>query len=367
MAELLKNKYNYQSIKELATNIKTAYREFNHDIFINDVLDDTWNNLELKARMRKITLTLGKHLPANYQQALNIIDKSLDNYPPGFNHFTLMYFPDFVEIYGQDANNWELSMRALAKYTQSSTSEFAVRPFLINHEKQMMEQMLIWAQDSNEHIRRLATEGCRPQLPWGQALISFKQNPLPVLKILEQLKADPSLYVRKSVANNLNDISKTHPELVIKIAQEWYGNNANTDWIVKHGCRTLLKKGNQEVMSIFGFNNSDAITINDFVLDTPFVSIGQDITFSFNLETKEKQKIRLEYGIDYVRTNGKRNRKVFQISETYLEKNIKKSYTKKHSFKEVRTRKHYLGTHSLTLIVNGKEWNTLNFDLIPAK
>lgn len=95
-------------------------------------------------------------------------------------------------------------------------------------------------------VRRLASEGCRPQLPWGQALASFKQNPLPVLRILELLKADPSPYVQKSVANNLNDISKTHPELVLETARRWQGQNAITDAILKHGCRTLLKKGNPE-------------------------------------------------------------------------------------------------------------------------
>ena len=111
----------------------------------------------------------------------------------------------------------------------------------------MMQQMAVWARHDNEHVRRLASEGCRPALPWGQALTSFKKDPSPVLPILEQLNTDPSLYVRKSVANHLNDISKTHPDLVTKIARDWYGRHEYTDWIVKHGCRTLLKKGNRDM------------------------------------------------------------------------------------------------------------------------
>ena len=110
-----------------------------------------------------------------------------------------------------------------------STAEFAVRPFIIKHEARMIAQMTAWTEHDNEHVRRLASEGCRPALPWGQALTSFKKDPSPVLQILERLKADPSLYVRKSVANNLNDISKTHPDLITELARDWYGKNEHTD------------------------------------------------------------------------------------------------------------------------------------------
>jgi hypothetical protein len=169
--------------------------------------------------------------------------------------------------------------------------------------------------------------------------------------------------VQKSVANNLNDISKTHPDLVIKIAKEWYGKNEITDWIVKHACRTLLKKGNRDALAIFEFDNVSSVDVEGFALDATSISIGEDISFSFTVLTKEATKARLEYGIDYVKSNGKRNRKIFQISEVSLKENIKKSYTKKHSFADVSTRKHYAGTHSITLIVNGIERGTLDFEL----
>lgn len=367
MSELLKNRYNYQSIQDLALSIRTVYPLFKVDNFINDIIDKTWDNLGLKARMRKIAINLGRYLPTDYEQALGIIDKIIAHYPIGFNDFTLMYFPDFVEIYGQNECHWNLSMAALARYTKSSSSEFAVRWFIINHEKRMMQQMLSWSNHDNEHVRRLASEGCRPQLPWGQALTSFKKNPSLIFGILEQLKADPSLYVRKSVANNLNDISKTHPNLVTKIAREWYGKNSRTDWIVKHACRTLLKNGNREVLDIFGFKNIDYINVNDFSLNVDSIFIGDKISFSFKIEPKTAVKLRLEYGIDYVKANGKRNRKIFQISEVSLNANTKKSYTKKHSFADISTRKHYPGIHSITLIVNGTKWDTLDFKILTNK
>lgn len=201
-------------------------------------------------------------------------------------------------------------------------------------------------------------------LPWGQALPRFKKDPSPVLTILEILKADPSRYVRTSVANNLNDISKTHPDLVAEIARDWYGKNAYTDWIVKHGCRTLLKKGIREVMDIFEFTDAGLVSIDGFALDTTSVLIGENLTFSFAVSAEETTKVRLEYGIDYVKANGTRSRKIFQISEIVLKAHQVKTYTKTHSFANISSRKHYPGIHSLTLIVNGTERETLDFTVL---
>ena len=228
----------------------------------------------------------------------------------------------------------------------------------------MMAQMYAWSKHENEHVRRLSSEGCRPALPWGQALNKYKKDPTPVLPILEQLKTDPSLYVRKSVANNLNDISKTHPDLVVKLAKDWYGKNEYTNWIVKHGCRTLLKKGNREALAIFGCDDVASVDVVDFTLGAASVSLGDDMAFSFTIFAKEATKVRLEYGIDYVKSGGKRNRKIFKISEVSIKENEKKSYARKHSFADVSTRKHYAGIHSITLIVNGEERGTLDFELL---
>ncbi|MGO0993631.1 DNA alkylation repair protein [Clostridioides difficile] len=227
----------------------------------------------------------------------------------------------------------------------------------------MMAQMRKWSKHKSEHVRRLASEGCRPQLPWGQAISKFKKDPTPVLPILEQLKTDTSTYVQKSVANNLNDISKTHPDLVISIAKDWYGKNKSTNWIVKHGCRTLLKKGNRDVLALFGYDDTTSINIQDFTLETTSIFIGENLTFSFKILAKKATKTRLEYGIDYMKSNGKRNRKIFKISEVSLKENEKKSYMKKHSFADVSVRKHYPGIHSIAIIINGIEKDKLDFEL----
>lgn len=363
MPELLKGRYNQESIHALAIAIKTVHEDFQVENFMDAVMDETWENRELKARMRKITICLGEYLPHDYEVALQILDQVIDKLSNRLNGFMLMCFPDFVEVYGQDDNYWDLSVAALARYTPYSTSEFAVRPFIIKEEERMMKQMLLWSQDENEHVRRLASEGCRPQLPWGQALTSFKQNPLPILPILEALKADDSLYVRKSVANNLNDISKTHPELVISLAKEWFGVNPLTDWIIKHACRTLLKKGNPEVLAIFGYHVLDSVKIEQFALDVSTVALGDALSLTFAISVDKPAKVRMEYRVDYMKANGKRSGKIFQISETELKQGVEKIYQKKLTFKNLTTRKHYAGKHSVTLIVNGIEQGTLDFEL----
>ena len=362
MPDALKDMYNRPYLEKLAAEIQLVYPPFQADTFVASVMDDSWEHLELKGRMRQITLNLGKYLPENFPEAIAVIDKVVADY--GTDWMTegfCMYFNDFVEVYGQEEAHWDISIAALGRYTRHASSEFAVRPFIIKHETRMMEQMYAWSKSEDEHLRRLSSEGCRPALPWAQALPAFKKDPSPVLPILEQLKADPSLYVRKSVANNLNDISKTHPDLVVNIAKDWYGKNEDTNWIVKHACRTLLKKGNREALKLFGFGDDKAVETSGFSLERDEVSIGGELNFSFTISTKTATKVRLEYGIDYMKANGKQNRKIFQISESAVEKGITKNYTKKHSFADVSTRKHYPGAHAVTLIVNGSERGTLDF------
>lgn len=363
MAVLFKDRYNYESLCKLALEIQTVYDGFPVEAFLKSTMDETWDRLEFKQRIVQISVNLGKYLPEDYKTAIGIIDKVIMNYDICLDGF-VAFFPAFVELYGQDKENWDTSMSALERYTPYASAEFAVRSFIINDEDRMMAQMAAWARHENEHVRRLASEGCRPRLPWGQALSSFQKDPSPILPILELLKTDPSPYVRKSVANNLNDISKTHPDLVVKIAKAWYGKDKNTDWIIKHGCRTLLKNGNSEVLGILGFADAGCVKVHGLSLGAASVPAGGKLTFSFEIEAEKAAQVRLEYGIDYVKANGKRNRKIFQISELTFKEHGKKAYTKTHSFADASTRKHYPGIHSVTLIVNGVQQGTLDFELL---
>lgn len=358
--EPLKNIYNLQFITKLEDVITLNYPAFEREAFRTKLFEVDWEELALKERMRQITLSLAPFLPQDYKQAIEILRKCA----PSFTGLGGIIFPDFVEQYGLE--EWELSVETLAFFTEFSTSEFAVRPFLIKNQTRMLAQMEEWAESENEHIRRLASEGCRPRLPWGLSVPALKKDPTPVLVILEKLKEDEALYVRKSVANNLNDISRINPDLAVTIAQSWYGNSQKTDWIVKHASRSLLKKGDPRVLQIFGYESSDSLSLADFTITPEKLAWGENIAFSFTLISRIEtpHKVRVEYAIDYVKANGTRSRKVFHLSELEWRGSMKKTFAKNHSFKDLTTRRHYPGVHRIAIIVNGTEKAALEFELI---
>jgi len=347
MPEALKHVYSKQFISRLNRALKKHYPDFNNRKFTQSVFSSDWENKELKDRMRHISLCLGKFLPATYSTSLSILKRTA----PAFTDLEALVFPDFVEVFG--VHDFERSIPALEYFTPFSTSELAVRPFIIQYKTKMMRQMKIWAQSENHHVRRLASEGCRPRLPWAMSLPEFKKDPTQVIPILELLKQDESEYVRRSVANNLNDISKDHPATVIRIAKQWINIHPDTDRLVKHGCRTLLKQGHSPALRLFGYKNPTHILLHHFKLDKT-VAMGKTVNFSFQLTTTAKAlgKLRLEYALDFVKANGQQTRKVFKISEAQLSEQSK-SIEKYHSFKPISTRKYYPGKHGMAIIVNG--------------
>ena len=226
--------------------------------------------------------------------------------------------------------------------------------------------MLVWSTHEHWGVRRLASEGCRPRLPWAMALPKLKKDPTPIIPILENLKNDPSKFVRLSVANNLNDIAKDNPQMVIALAKSWKGESKDVDWIIKHGCRTLLKQGNTEIMKLFGFDSIENITIENYQISTHKVKIGETVEFCFNLSNNNNRntKIRLEYGIYYQKSNGTLAKRIYKISEKEYAENSVTHIVRKHSFRVITTRHFYPGLHQIAIIVNGNEFDRLNFELI---
>ena len=348
MAEQLKNLYSKEFIKKLANRLFLIFTNFEKEDFVNSIFDTSWQNLELKQRMRHIAITLNKYLPLSYKKQLEILKEVKKD----FTGLEAMIFQDFVEVFGLD--DFDESMKALEVFTQDASSEFAIRQFILKYEEQTMNQMKIWAKSKNEHLRRLSSEGCRPRLPWAISLPKFKQNPTKPLEIIELLKNDKSLYVRKSVANNLNDISKDNPQLVIKFVKENLGSTKELDWICKHASRTLLKKGDKQILELFNFDKSHHINLIDFCYDKS-VNINENLSFSFEINSDENiGNIRVEYVIYYLKSNNIHNKKVFMISQNEIKSSSKK-FTKKQSFKNMTTRKHYLGKHFIAILINGEE------------
>jgi 3-methyladenine DNA glycosylase AlkC len=356
MPEPLKNLYTRALIERLAHQLQGLSREFDRHTFVNDVFREPWHELELKARMRRVTLSLRQHLPDDFPATASLLSECSRQ----FSGFETMFFAEYVELFGLE--HFEESMRALEIMTRYSSAEFAVRPFIVKYPERMMQQMLDWSRSSDPHIRRLASEGCRPRLPWAMALPRFKRDPSPILPILENLRDDQSDYVYRSVANNLNDISRDHPELVLELAQRWYGHSATTDWVIKHACRTLLKDGNSEALALFGFADPGHVRVRNFEMSAQ-VEIGDRLHFSCDLVADKPLGLcRLEYRILYLRANGSLSGKVFKISEVDI-KAHRRRVERSHSFRPITTRVFYPGQHGLELLLNGKTIATGDFRL----
>lgn len=367
MAELLKNIYNQQFFDGFTIAIKQVIPDFDKSSFLNSIYDEQWEQRELKQRMRHIVLMLKPHLPEDYKEVIKTVLKIIKRLHKNGIHeagFEWMFLPEFVELYGLD--DYKTSMNAFVSITQFTSCEFAVRPFIIKYPKQMLSQMLLWSKHEHAMVRRLSSEGCRPRLPWAMALPVLKDDPTQIIPILENLKNDDSESVRRSVANNLNDISKDNSNTAIKLIKKWKGKTKETDWLVKHASRTLLKQGNAEMMTLFGFGSLENIQIDNFQILTPTIKIGGVLQFTFQLKNigNLNSKIRLEYGLYYQKANGSLSRKVFTISEKEYAANSVTTINRKQPFKVITTRKLHLGLHQLSLIINGKEFEKIDFELI---
>ncbi|MGB0951794.1 MAG: DNA alkylation repair protein [Planctomycetota bacterium] len=348
MAEPLKNQYDRAYLENLCYALdRCAPQGIDRPAFLAAAFADGWEDLELKGRMARITESMRAVLPEDYLEALPILREAAAS----FDGYLSMFFPDFVERYGME--HWQPSVDALHHLTRFGSSEFAVRPFVKADASRMIATMLEWASDPNEHVRRLASEGCRPRLPWAMNLPAFQKDPTPLLPILEALHADPSEYVRRSVANNLNDIAKDHPDVTLQTATRWQGESKDVDRVVKHACRTLLREGNPGAMRLFGFRDPSDIALTDLRLDATEIPLGGELQFHFQLQTSGTLgKVRVEYRIDFARPHGRGARKVFQIGESDSSES-NRSITRRHSFVDRSTRKHYAGGHQLTILVNG--------------
>jgi 3-methyladenine DNA glycosylase AlkC len=362
MAQLLKHRYSPRYIAEVARAVRGEEPRSDAEAFTRTVLGNGWRDLELKRRMHRIAAALHAHLPGAYGQQLAVLKRAA----PAFGGFEAMFFPDFVEQFGQ--HDYTASMAALEYFTRYSSSEFAVRPFIASEPQRTLARMLDWASHRNEHVRRLASEGCRPRLPWGMRLPALIADPAPIVPILERLRADPSGMVRRSVANNLNDIAKDHPALVLALARRWHGENPATDALLKHACRTLLKRGDAGALRLFGHHDDVQVRVTKLRLGAARLPIGGTLAISFSVALKQEQaaKLRLEYAVDFVKANGSASRKVFKIRERRLGPSQRLHIERRHRFTDFSTRRHYPGPHRITIIVNGVERAARTLRLLPA-
>lgn len=366
MSTLLKDLYSPEFYDQLSLALKKTLVSFDKKKFTKSIFTEAFENLELKGRMAHTAHVLHQFLPADFTKAAPLLVELIHQIKAsGMKQVGLecMFIPEYIYLYGID--QYKSSVTAMEHVTQFTSCEFAIRPFIVKYEDKMIPQLLRWSKHQNLHVRRLSSEGCRPRLPWAMALPSLKKDPTPILPILENLKQDSSDYVRRSVANNLNDISKDNPDIVLQIAKQWKGLGAETDAIIKHGCRTLLKSGHPKVLAYYQLNN-DYFKITDFSISTPKVRLGEYLYFECSIQnTSNKAQIaRVEYAVYYLKKTGILAKKVFKISERKLQAKETVFIQRRQSFKLITTRVFYPGKHQLSIIINGKEGSLLDFSLL---
>lgn len=353
----LKSFFDARIVNEISADLRRAHSKFDKNNFAKDCLNGL-DGLELIARGWQIAEAMRRHLPKHFPDAATILTRSLP--PAGTPRSddkmdTFRYLPhtQFVSKYGLD--HFEESMHAQYELTQRFTAEFSVRPFFEKYPRETHARFVRWAKDPNLHVRRLVSEGSRPRLPWGTRLRAFQKDPSPVLELLELLKDDPELYVRRSVANNLNDIAKDHPDIAIATCRRWANGEANRMWIINHALRSLIKKGNPGALGVVGFAAAPKVQIENVSLSPSKLRIGETLRLSLNVKSlsSRKQDLLIDYAVHYVKANGTAAPKVFKLSSITLPALGTASLQSSLSFRQMSTRKHYPGSHAIELLING--------------
>jgi len=360
----LKDLYNENFYNALGVVFKKHIPHYNHTAFLKRVLSPAFYTMELKQRTFHTAEVLHSFLPKDFKKGAGmVVSISEDLRKQGPGKFEHIFLTEYLAMYGK--SHVEESIKAMEQVTQLISCEFAIRPFIIEYPDLLLKTMFNWTKHPSRHVRRLASEGSRPRLPWGMALHFLKKDPSPTFPILEALKNDSCEIVRRSVANHLNDISKDHPDVLLKIAKQWKGKSRETDAILKHACRTLLKSGDVTALGIFDLAPDKELSMSGFKLLTPEVRMGDKLEFTFRVKNNGRQSkiVRIEYAMHFLRSNGTHTQKVFKISEREMGAGEQITIQRAQSFKPITTRVYYKGLQNVAIIINGKQYKPLSFEL----
>ncbi len=352
--------FNEGKVNGLVKDIKRAYPVFKDKEFVRVVVGK-FPELELMERIAFIAQCLRTYLPADYSEALAVL---VDSLPPpcdptlsdnDFGDFIYAPYGHFVSVYGCEKTYLKESLAALKEITQRFSGEWAIRNFLNTYPKETLAELKRWSKDSHYHVRRLVSEGTRPNLPWAKKVKLTSADTLP---LLEQLYTDKTRFVTRSVANHLNDIAKTEPNRVVETLKRWQGSGKQSptemQFIIKHSLRTLVKQGHKGALELLG-HGSTKIALESFVIETPVVKVGESLIFTLVLKNTDKtvQSFVIDYVIDFMKANGGTSPKVHKLATKTLNPGEEITLTKKHPLRVMTTRKLYLGEHTVTIQVNG--------------
>ncbi len=361
-------------IAHMAQHFSRASGEFNKARFIQRATNNL-DALELKERSAQICDALEASLPTDYRKACTIMLEALHprnhenpsdaiiNAEDGICGWGLMPMGEFVARNGLD--EFDFSLETLKEFTKHFSAEFDVRRFILADTERAMSHIFEWAGDDNYHVRRLASEGIRPRLPWAFQLRPFIEDPTAILPILELLKDDPTEYVRRSVANNLNDIAKDHPDLIAELMSKWMDNaSAERKKLVRHALRSLIKIGHPLALSALGYSAPE-VEINEVVILTPDVQYGEALEFSLDMTSLSThvQPLIIDYVVHHMRANGKLSPKVFKWKNIQLKPKQNLKALRRHSIRPISTRRYYAGVHKLEIVINGINYDVGKFIL----
>ena len=373
MPEPFKLLINADRVRECAWHLRRVWTGFDVQAFEKHALTDL-DALELKARAMQVATALERVLPADFEDAAALIEAALApatdgdglgmrSSDAGLAGWICWSLGEFIARRGLD--HPQRALQALHALTQRFSAEFAIRPFLLRHPELAFRTLQRWLTDPSAHVRRLVSEGSRPRLPWGLQLKPLIIDPSPTLPLLRILQDDPSAYVRRSVANHLNDIAKDHPRLIVEWLQTHLPAASEIRRaVLRHASRTLIKQADLQVLTVWGQGSSFAGEAR-LLLDQTGVQVGDSLGLRVQLrcDATQTQRLAIDYLVHHVKANGSRTPKVFKGWQLAIAPGETRTLTKKHSFKPITTRVYYPGMHRIELQINGAVLAAAEFDL----
>jgi 3-methyladenine DNA glycosylase AlkC len=357
----LKDEISPDLADRLASELSAAWPGFPTDRYTSDI-GAALAPLALMARVDLLADRLTDALPDDFAIAAEVLRATLDS--PGFTGWMTLPCGTYVARAGID--HPDIALPLLAGLTPRWSSEGPIRPFIEHHPDLTYRYLHRWVTDPDEHVRRLVSEGTRPRLPWAARLRGLIADPSPNIELLDQLVDDPSPYVRLSVANHLNDISKDHPDLTLDLANRWRARGDGAAWTVRHGLRTLVKQGDARALGILGVTADADIRLTTLTVDQDTVAIGDAVTFTFTIEldgAPEADAI-IDYRVHYMGANARRGPKVFKLTRRRLVHGEPTTITRRHRFEHVSIRRIHPGTHTVDIQVNGHILGTTEIDVV---
>ncbi len=374
MAESLKTFFSPALVRRLAADVARIHPGFPARAFVKHACAGL-DSLELLDRGRSIARSLHKYLPQEYPQAIDVLLRSLGPEHPsdelvGAGMAPFFYLPHTVFVAEWGLEHFELSMHAQYELTKRFSAELSIRPYIARDPERTLAVLRSWTADKNAHVRRLVSEGTRLRLPWAARVPWLDSNPHRVLELLDPLKDDPSSLVRRSVANNLNDLGKVWPDLLTATCARWLkGASVEGRALVEHALRSAVKRGHADALRLLGFGEKAAVSIEQVRFDPPRVAIGGRVVMSFALRSKSRhnQMLLVDIAVHFIKAKGRAAPKVFKVKRIALPPRERVELRTAISLAVHTTRVPRPGTHVVDVLVNGAVTRAGSFEVIAAR